>query len=79
MFTQLSQLYKTKAYQASSLASVSSLDYLGLIYALIFGYVVFGETFPPGSYAGMAQLLLGVGLNAWYTSQQNQKTLASAS
>ncbi|WP_375419101.1 DMT family transporter [uncultured Hymenobacter sp.] len=70
VFTQLSQLYKTKAYQASTLASVSSLDYLGLIYALIFGYVVFGETFPPGSYAGMVQLLLGVGLNAWYTSRQ---------
>lgn len=73
VFTQFSQLCKTKAYQASTLASVSSFDYLGLIYALIFGYVVFGETFPPGSYAGMVQLLLGVGLNAWYTGRQSRK------
>lgn len=69
VFTQFSQLYKTRAYQASRLASVSSLDYLGLIYALIFGFVVFGETFPPGAYAGMSLLLLGVGLNAWFSSR----------
>ena len=72
-FTQLSQLYKTRAYQASRLASISSLDYLGLLYALIFGYVVFGETFPPGAYAGMSLLLLGVGLNAWFSSRQAPK------
>ena len=78
IFTQLSQLYKTQAYQASRLASVSSLDYLGLIYALVFGYVVFGETFPPGAYAGMALLLLGVGLNAWYTAWQARRAAASA-
>jgi drug/metabolite transporter (DMT)-like permease len=71
-FTQLSQLAKTRAYQASRLASVSSLDYLGLIYALVFGYVVFDETFPPGAYAGMSLLLLGVGLNAWFSSRQRQ-------
>jgi drug/metabolite transporter (DMT)-like permease len=68
IFTQLSQVYKTKAYQYSRLASISSLDYLGLIYALVLGYVVFGETFPAGAYAGMGLLVLGVGLNAWFTS-----------
>ena len=78
VFTQLSQLSKTRAYQASRLASVSSLDYLGLLYALIFGYVVFHETFPPGAYAGMSLLLLGVGLNAWYSSRLAAKEPAAA-
>lgn len=77
-FTQLSQLYKTKAYQSSRLASISSLDYLGLIYALVLGYVIFGETFPPGSYAGMGQLLLGVGLNAWYVGRRSRQPVLLA-
>jgi len=76
VFTQLSQLYKTKAYQAGPLASISSLDYLGILYALGLGFVFFGETFGLPSYLGMALVLLGVALNAGYAIRQSRKTAA---
>ncbi|WP_071884492.1 DMT family transporter [Hymenobacter sp. APR13] len=73
IFTQLSQVYKTKAYQAAPLASISSLDYLGVLYALGLGYTFFGETFGLPSYLGMALVLLGVALNAAYTYRQARR------
>lgn len=74
IFTQLSQLYKTKAYQAGPLASISSLDYLGILYALGLGLTFFGETFGLPSYLGMALVLLGVALNAWYAARRSVPT-----
>lgn len=73
VFTQLSQVYKTKAYQAGPLASISSLDYLGVLYALELGFAFFEETFGLPSYAGMALVLLGVALNAAYAARQARR------
>lgn len=70
VFTQFSQLYKTKAYQAGPLASISNLDYLGILYAVGLGFVFFEETFGLPSYLGMALVLLGVSLNTWYVLRQ---------
>lgn len=73
VFTQLSQVYKTKAYQAGPLASISSLDYLGVLYALGLGFAFFEETFGLSSYLGMALVLLGVALNAAYAVRQARR------
>lgn len=75
LLTQVSQVYKTKAYQAGSLATISSLDYLGLLYALGLGYTFFGETFGLPAYLGMALVLLGVALNAAYAYRQARRPL----
>ncbi|MBC8082143.1 MAG: DMT family transporter [Hymenobacter sp.] len=72
LLTQLSQVYKTKAYQTGSLATISNLDYLGLLYALGLGFTFFGETFGLSSYLGMALVLLGVGLNAGYSIRRHR-------
>lgn len=76
VFTQLSQVYKTRAYQVGPLASISSLDYLGVLYALGLGFVFFHETFGLPSYAGMALVLLGVALNAAYAIRQARRPVA---
>jgi drug/metabolite transporter (DMT)-like permease len=47
-------------------SKVSSLTYLGLIYALIFGWIFFDETFNAQTYAGMGVVLLGVVLSIWH-------------
>jgi drug/metabolite transporter (DMT)-like permease len=61
--TQSAQYFMTVAYQTGNLSRVSSLSYMGVLYALIFGFFLFGETFPFASYIGMALVLVGILLN----------------
>ncbi|MBF9236046.1 DMT family transporter [Hymenobacter sp. BT683] len=75
-FTQGAQITMTRAYQLERLSRVAPLNYLGLFYALALGYVFFAEVFGPLAYGGMALVLLGVGLNAWYTSRIDARAAA---
>lgn len=61
--TQIAQYFLTVAYQTEVLSRVSSLSYMGVLYALIFGFFLFGETFPFASYIGIALVLVGIFLN----------------
>ncbi|GAA4509868.1 MULTISPECIES: DMT family transporter [Sphingobacterium] len=65
--TQLAQYYMTLSYQTANLAKVASLNYLGVIYALGFGYLFFQETFNLMSLLAIAIILLGVILNLFDT------------
>jgi drug/metabolite transporter (DMT)-like permease len=62
----------TQAYQEKQASFVAALDYLGLIYATALGYFVFGDEIDATVYAGIALIVLGVLLNAWYTSRQKE-------
>ena len=61
--TQSAQYFMTVAYQTGNLSRVSSISYMAVLYALLFGFVLFGETFPFASYIGMGLVLLGILLN----------------
>ncbi|MDX5340628.1 MAG: DMT family transporter [Cyclobacteriaceae bacterium] len=61
--TQSAQYFMTVAYQTGNLSRVSSLSYMSVLYALAFGYFLFGETFPIEAYLGMALVLVGILLN----------------
>lgn len=61
--TQNAQYFMTLAYQSGNVSRISSLSYLGVVYALIFGFLLFGETFPIPAYLGMALVFLGILLN----------------
>ncbi|MGI4759082.1 MAG: DMT family transporter [Janthinobacterium lividum] len=63
----------TQAFQAHEANYLAALDYLGLIYATALGYFAFGDKIKPTVYPGIALVLLGVLLNAWYTSRQAKK------
>ena len=76
--TQGAQVAMTEAYQIERLSRVAPLNYLGIFYALGLGYVFFGETFGPMAYAGIVLVLLGVGLNAWYTSRVDARAAVLA-
>lgn len=52
-FTQLAQYYMTKAYQGDKAARVSSMNYLGVIYGALIGWLVFGESLEWSTVAGM--------------------------
>lgn len=61
--TQTAQYFLTFAYQNANVSKVSSLTYVGIIYALIFGFFFFDETFNALAYVGMGLVLVGVLLN----------------
>ncbi len=68
--TQIAQFFLTKSYQNAELSKVSILNYVGIIYALGFGYFLFDETFNLMTYLGMALVLLGVIFNVLLKSRK---------
>lgn len=75
VLTQVAQYFMTMAFQAEELSKVSSLKYVNIIYALLFGWVLFGETFNLMTYVGMTVVLIGVILNVWYKQRLTAKGL----
>jgi len=73
VLTQIAQYYMTRAYQEEELNKVASVSYTGIILALIFVWVIFGETFNLQTYAGMIIVLSGVVLNLWYKQYRMPK------
>ena len=64
--TQIAQVNMTKALQSENIATVSSIRYLGIIYALLISVLYFGETYTWLTVAGMALVVIGVVLNIRY-------------
>lgn len=63
VLTQIAQVFMTKSYQAETAANVASINYIGIIYALLFGFFLFGETFNLQVFGGMIFILAGVVFN----------------
>jgi len=63
VFTQVGQVFMTKALQAERANLVAGLKYLGSLYALLYGYVLFGEHYGGWSLVGILLILAGVVLN----------------
>jgi drug/metabolite transporter (DMT)-like permease len=72
-FTHVALWCVTQAFQEKQANFVAAIDYLGLIYATALGYFVFGDKVKPTVYPGIALVLLGVLLNAWYLSRQEKE------
>lgn len=73
LFTQFAQFFMTKSIQLEELSKVSIIRYLGIVYALIFGYVFFDEAYNIYAYAGMGVAILGVILNLWYKQNKTKR------
>lgn len=65
VFTQMAQYCMTRAVQAAELSSISYLNYMGIIYALGFGFIFFNETFTWPALAGMLLVMSGILLNLY--------------
>lgn len=60
LLTQVGQTCLTKSLQAERLAHVSILNYTGLIYALAFGVLIFGEVYTTQTILGISRVVVGV-------------------
>lgn len=78
VLTQLAQYYMTMSYQSEEISKVAHLNYIGIIYALVFGYIFFDEAFDVWSYVGMGLVLLGVILNVQYKNYSTRQATKAA-
>jgi drug/metabolite transporter (DMT)-like permease len=60
VLTQIGQICLTKSLQAERVARVAVLNYIGLIYALIFGLTIFGEHYSAQTIFGILLVVAGV-------------------
>lgn len=58
--TTMAQIYLTKAYHAERASNISNFNYLGVVYALVIGYLFFGEAVPLPGIIGIALIIGGV-------------------
>jgi drug/metabolite transporter (DMT)-like permease len=73
IFTHFNQYYTTKALQADTIARVTYMNYLGLIYAVILGFFLFGEKISLGTIGALCLIASGVLLNLVYNFNQTRK------
>jgi len=70
ILTQIAQYFMTLSFQNEEISKVASLRYLGIIYALILGFIFFDEEFTLMVYMGMLLTIVGVILNIWFKHTQ---------
>jgi len=68
--TQIAQVTMTKALQSENVAQVTSIKYVGSIFALIIGYSIFDETYSTMALLGIALVLLGVVFSIRYKTKK---------
>lgn len=66
VLTQVGQVCLTKSLQSERIARVAVLNYIGLLYALIFGLTIFGERYTFQASLGIALVVAGVVLAVLY-------------
>jgi drug/metabolite transporter (DMT)-like permease len=66
VLTQIGQICLTKSLQAERVATVAVLNYIGLVYALIFGLAIFGEHYTAQTMLGISLIVVGVLLAVLY-------------
>ena len=63
VFTYLGQVALTKSLQTGKVEIVTTVNYTGIIYALLAGFLIFHETFTWHAITGMLLVIGGVLLN----------------
>lgn len=72
VFSQMGQIYLTRALQKEKAASVAIIVYTGLIYGLSVGFLVFGESQTIETLMGMSLVVFGVVLSVFYGRRRRE-------
>jgi drug/metabolite transporter (DMT)-like permease len=73
VLTQLGQVYLTKALQSEQVGKVSIINYTGIIYALFFGWILFGERYTVQTLIGILLVIGGVVLSVFYNQKLSKE------
>lgn len=74
VITHFAQFYLTKAYQSEEVAKISYLYYLGIVFAVGFGIIIFNETYNTNTVFGLLTIVGGIILNVIYSSKKPSTT-----
>ncbi len=72
ILTQIAQVYMTKALQNAEVNEITSLKYLGIIFALGFDLLIFKVVYQPVALLGIAMVLGGVILNVLFKAHKRK-------
>lgn len=70
VFTQIGQLYMTKALQVGEANEMTLLKYLGILLALLYDFLIFQVSYRPIVLVGIGLVLVGVILNVIFKTRQ---------
>ncbi|MCP4521990.1 MAG: DMT family transporter [Cytophagales bacterium] len=75
VFTHFAQLALTRAYQSEEVGTVSNIYYLGVVFALGYGYFFFDEKYTYQALGGILLVIVGIIANVLYKNykQRNDK------
>lgn len=76
IFTQIAQISLTRALHLGDTTTVTPFQYLGSIYALIVGYLIFDEVISFYAFIGICLILFGVIMNIFFRSWKEKKLKA---
>lgn len=69
LVTQVAQMYMTRAYQMEKAGSIANYAYLGVVFALAFGFLFFSERFNMVAIIGMLIVIVGIILNFFHVNR----------
>ena len=78
VFSHLGQIFLTNALQKERAASVAIVNYTGLIYGLLIGWLVFAEAQTIASLTGMILVVIGVVLSVIYSKRRKDVEVIEA-
>ncbi len=73
IFGLIGQVFMTRAFQLEETSVLAPFKYMELVFALIFTYFIFGETYAPIAFLGMAMILIGMLLNVYFKNKHKEK------
>lgn len=74
--SQTAQYFMTRSYLLAETGTVSIVNFTGIIYAIVLGFIIFGESFNLMTYFGMFLVMVGISCNVLYRQSKGQKKVA---
>lgn len=70
----IGQVFLTKSFQLAEASTVAPLKYMELVYALLFGFFLFSETYGFWAIVGMLLVIAGIFFNIWIKQKSATKS-----
>lgn len=73
IFGLIGQVFMTRAFQLEETSVLAPFKYMELVFALIFTYFIFEETYTPIAFLGMTMIIAGMLLNVFFKNKYKEK------